>query len=53
MEDKTSIGLCLSTFILGAIHAVSANDLLIWVTIIAGVTTIAYNAIKIYKDLHK
>jgi len=51
--DNTSARLFGGTITLAFIHAFTSSDLLIWVTIMAGITTVAYNLVKIRKELKK
>lgn len=51
--DHKSMGLCTMTVLLNAIHSFTTNQYTTAVAIAAGVSTLAYNLIKIYKEVKK
>lgn len=50
MQDNTSLTLCGATLTFGFLSTFSLNAVVAWVAIIAGLTTIIYNCIRIYKE---
>jgi len=51
--DHKSMGLCTMTVLLNAINSISANEYTTAVAVAAGVSTLLYNVIKIFKELTK
>lgn len=51
--DNTSIGGSMLTFIFAFIGIAALKDWAVIVAIFAGITTIVYNCVRIYKDLKK
>ena len=49
--DNRSLGGCVVAMISGIVSQVSSSTVLVWVSIMVGITTILYNGIKIYKEV--
>lgn len=51
--DQTSIGMTFATIMLQVATEATKNDAVMTMTVLVGVSTIAYNMVKIYKLLKK
>ncbi|MDI3320007.1 hypothetical protein [Pinibacter soli] len=51
--DKTSIGLCAITYALNIISTIDLSTAVSFVALMAGVSTLSYNCIKIYYEFIK
>lgn len=51
--DKTSIALCTVTFVLNLIRSIDLSTAVSFVALMAGLSTMGYNCVKIYYEFIK